>query len=52
MALPTKPPSALTSFIPGFLGKLARREEKDVGQVGGEGFKRLKFTLNDNRLSR
>jgi len=39
-------------FVPGFLGKLARRKEGHVDQVDGEGFRRFRLTLNDNRLSR
>ena len=40
------------NFVPGFLGKLTRRKEGHVDQVDGEGFRRFRFTLNDNRLSR
>ena len=40
------------NFVPGFLGKLARRKEGHADQVDGEGFRGLRFTLSDNRLSR
>lgn len=50
--MPIKPSSALNTFISRFLGKLARRKARDTGKVGGEGFKWVRFTLNDNRLFR